>query len=867
MAEKASQPRTFTGRTARHQTRWSVKLADHVSSFVITVGGIGTIAAVCLVFVLLLAVALPMFGSAQIQTPVTAPLRAAGPAPLRMAVDEYRVLGWALYPDGQLRAFRVDTGEVVWQDRLLDGDLTVRDISLANGDGGFVLARSDGKLQLGQIGFEAKFLARESLPEPIQQLSPGELASWDQGVVQVTPQHQHRWQRLMFERGTTLEFGDQPLRRLSHRSTSTGTVVAGVTDSGNVLLGKLRERKNILTGETNWQASVQALPAPAGGTKSADSVLVSGRGDNVFLISSHGQLTRYLVRPGEEPVIAETLDVRSAGADAEVTAVDLAIGGETLLVGDSRGGLRGWFLVRHSDAATPDGNWLLPVHDLPSGSSAVRSLGISQRSRMVAVGYDDGSVRVAHVTTESDVIQLRVSAATPVDQVLLAPKDDGLLALAGDQLWGAPFDPGYPEVTARSLFRPVWYEGYERPEDIWQSSFAGVQSEMKLGLAPLIFGTVKATVYSLLFGVPIALLAAIYTSEFLNPTYRNRIKPLIETMASLPSVVLGFLGGLVIAPIVERFVPATVCSLITLPVCCLLGSFLWQQLPRQLTLRLTPYRLWFVTFALATGLLAAWRLGPLTEDWLFAGDIMLWLDQQRGTGTGAWLFLFLPLSGLLTALLANRYVNPWLMEISADWSRRRFGWVNLLKFLLCVVAAVLLAFAIGGLLTYCGWDPRGSRLGTYVQRNALVVGFVMGFAIIPIIYTISEDSLSTVPRHLRSASLGAGATPLQTAVRIVVPTAMSGLFSAVMIGLGRAVGETMIVLMAAGNTPIMDWNIFNGFRTLSANIAVELPEAVRDSTHYRTLFLAALTLLLLTFVINTLAELVRLRFRRRAVQL
>ena len=88
-----------------------------------------------------------------------------------------------------------------------------------------------------------------------------------------------------------------------------------------------------------------------------------------------------------------------------------------------------------------------------------------------------------------------------------------------------------------------------------------------------------------------------------------------------------------------------------------------------------------------------------------------------------------------------------------------------------------------------------------------------------------------------------------------------------MIGLGRAVGETMIVLMATGNTAIMDWSIFNGFRTLSANIAVELPEAVRDSSHYRVLFLAALTLFLMTFVLNTLAEVVRMRFRKRAFQL
>jgi phosphate transport system permease protein len=143
----------------------------------------------------------------------------------------------------------------------------------------------------------------------------------------------------------------------------------------------------------------------------------------------------------------------------------------------------------------------------------------------------------------------------------------------------------------------------------------------------------------------------------------------------------------------------------------------------------------------------------------------------------------------------------------------------------------------------------------------------MGFAIIPIIYTLADDALTTVPNHLRSGALGCGATPWQTTWTIVIPTAMSGLFSALMIGLGRAVGETMIVLMAGGNTPITDWNIFNGFRTLAANIAVELPEAVRDSTHYRTLFLAAWTLFVMTFFINTLAEVVRLRFRKRAYQL
>ena len=185
-------------------------------------------------------------------------------------------------------------------------------------------------------------------------------------------------------------------------------------------------------------------------------------------------------------------------------------------------------------------------------------------------------------------------------------------------------------------------------------------------------------------------------------------------------------------------------------------------------------------------------------------------------------------------------------------------------FLAGLACAVALAAAAAVLLDALRLDTRGGLFGTYVQRNALVVAIDMSFAIIPLIFTIADDALSSVPEHLRSASLGAGATPWQTAVRVIVPAAASGLFSAVMIGLGRAVGETMIVLMAAGNTPLIGWNVFNGFQTLSAAIATELPEAARGSTHYRVLFLAALALFVLTFVLNTVAEIVRQRFRRRA---
>jgi phosphate transport system permease protein len=168
--------------------------------------------------------------------------------------------------------------------------------------------------------------------------------------------------------------------------------------------------------------------------------------------------------------------------------------------------------------------------------------------------------------------------------------------------------------------------------------------------------------------------------------------------------------------------------------------------------------------------------------------------------------------------------------------------------------------ALGG--SYRTWLQTAFGV-TYDQRNSLVVGFAMGFAVIPIIFTISEDALSSVPKSLTSASLACGASPWQTAWRVVLPTASPGIFSATMVGLGRAIGETMIVLMATGNTPILDWSPFNGMRTLSANIAVEIPEAPLHGSLYRVLFLAAFLLFILTFILNTVAELVRQRLRRR----
>ena len=267
------------------------------------------------------------------------------------------------------------------------------------------------------------------------------------------------------------------------------------------------------------------------------------------------------------------------------------------------------------------------------------------------------------------------------------------------------------------------------------------------------------------------------------PGMRSWVKPGIEIMAALPTVILGFIGGLWLAPIVEDNLSSVLSIFVVLPVGLFLLAIMWSLLPDYLTKRFDGWYGMIVVPLIILSVYAAFTYGPWFEDAFFLGD-------------------------------------------SRAWFR-----------------------------TVLGLD--------YDQRNALIVGLIMGLAVIPTIFSIAEDAVYAVPTHLVRGSLALGATEWQTLVKVVLLTASPGIFSAVMIGMGRAVGETMIVLMATGNTPLMEWNIFERMRTFAANIAVELPESELDSTHYRILFLAALVLFAFTFVLNTVAEVVRQRLRAR----
>ena len=876
-------PPSFTGRSRRRTTRPWVKASDRIARLVITLGGISTIAAVLAVGVFLLAVAAPLF------TGATAALDRVAPLPegrsLAVGVDESGGVAWLLDgagdDHGRIAVVGLADGAV-----LLDrpaSETGLADCTAVRTTTGGMLAAvgfADGSFRTGRIGLDAVYESADGLRPDQLPARVGGAVTIDNAVIVRLPGE--RFSRVSL----VAELGGPPAEPLGGRiidldvvPLTGGPLVAAVDDVGGVRIEKVTTKKNMLTGKLTATPRGTTI-APIEGFRPR-FIRVSALGDQLFLIAADGAARRYLIRNLDAPLMMEAF---TAGAgDAGVTAVERLFGGVSLAVGDAAGRVRILFATRGEadDGAEPaaaDGLRMVVARTFEPRRSAepagIVALAASPRSRLFAASDAAGGVRLLQSTTGMDVLEAPAPRSTAdaapamvAEQLCIASRENRLLAAGMGSLAAWSIDAGYPEVSARTLLSPVWYENYAAESHAWETT--GHEAfESKYGLLPLIFGTLKATLYSMLFATPIAILAAIYASQFMHPRWKSRIKPTIEMMASLPSVVLGFMAGLVFAPLMERALMPLVTGFFVVPVVLLLAAHLWQLLPSGWRARHAGWRLAAVAFgALPAGVMVSRAVAPAAERFLFGGDIGGWLDGHGGSSFGGWVIASLPLAGIAATALVGRGLNPWLRHVSAGWSHRRSAVASLAAFLGGVVVTVALAAAVAMLFDSLRFDTRGGIFGTYVQRNALVVAVGMSFAIIPLIFTIADDALSSVPDHLRSASLGAGATPWQTAVRVIVPSAASGLFSAVMIGLGRAVGETMIVLMAAGNTPIMSWNLFNGFQTLSAAIATELPEAARGSAHYRVLFLAALTLFAVTFVVNSVAEIVRQRFRRRAYEL
>jgi phosphate transport system permease protein len=876
MAERDRQP----GRRER-TTRKTVLLADFTAGSIIRGGGLFVLVAVLGICIFLFAVFLPLFGKAEVGEPVRYKLPRGADGLLFAELNEYRSIGLALYRDGTLSIFDGRTGRAIREEKVLGEGAQAVSFSRSAGGKTVGLGLADGALALGRLEFTSRFLDEETEGGPLP-LEIGASIPLEGGVVERTPIGQLRKSEVLVELNDPVPLGEggSAVILVSYRATGDSEVAAGLSADGKLFFTRITKKQNMLTGKTTVRLKKHEIPHEASASPPSH-LLLNARGDQLFLAWADGQVRRLDLRDPESPILAERLDV-TAG-EARLTDFQFMLGDQSVLAADSDGGCTAWFrLPDGGPDAGADGYRMKAAHVLERQDSAIVSLGISRRDKSFVTGTSGGTVWLRHMTSErvladvsgagptgSGEAEAALPPAMPIVALQITPKADGILAVdSGGTAIVWPISNPHPETTLGTIFGKVWYEGHEEPTYSWQSSSGTDDFEPKLSLVPLIFGTLKATFYALLFAVPVAILAAIYTSEFLSPRVRAAVKPSIEMMASLPSVVLGFLAALVLAPWAENWVLSLLIVFAVVPCAMVFAAYAWLFLPEWLSATLDglpKLAISAVIFALAVA--AALRIGPLIEEAFFLGDFRAWLAAPGlGSPAAFWAGLLFPIS-LAAVYIAHRIRARRRTSAVRASSAFTDALRQLLRGAAILGSAIALSAAAGLLLAAVGLDPRGSLVGTYVQRNTMIVGFVMGFAVIPIIYTITEDALSSVPQHLRGAALGCGATPWQAAVMVILPTAMSGIFSAVMVGLGRAVGETMIVVMAAGNTPILDVNLFNGLRALSATIAVELPEAVKDGTLYRMLFLAAATLFVMTFTVNTAAEIIRMRFRRRAFEL
>ena len=753
-----SLPEHATGQS-RFETAKLTLIIDRLMTVFIKFGGALVITSVLGIFVFIFLQIWPLFAPAKVE-----PLKSIQLPDTKyslLGIDEWGAKPFLVEPDGSILVVDYESGTTKKQPLDLGISASVTAASINKREQKIILGTADGQFVL---------------------VSPNHTSRESEGrqIIEINP---------LAAPAVSIGAPGMPVTDIAYGDSGTSKLVVALQTSGetNLVTASLYKRKRSLMGKSKEEiAGTHDLTPLIPGRP--EKILVPATGDSVVILTESGKVC-YLVLAGTKFELRQIFTPFGDLNDSHINAANFIFGDVSIAFASDSGANRVFSLFY------PEGGkerLYGLTHEFPDlGASPVFLVSTLRNKAFLLGGGKELSLRYS--TTES--IRWQTKVPYPVANAVISGKYQRLAVLdSANKLHFFQIDDPHADSGWKALFGKVWYEGAPGPKWEWQSTGGSDDFEPKYSLVPLIFGTLKGTLYAMVFAVPIALLAALYTSQFLDPRFRSAVKPTMEIMASLPSVVLGFLAAIYIAPLIERQVPSLLLVAAGLPIVAAFSGFFWSHLPIQIRKFIHPGWEWIVFLPLllaSAGIL--WSLGPLFEAVAFV------------------------------------VTDPATGQKTADFR---------------------------------AWWP--AVTGTsYDQRNSLVVGFMMGFAVIPIIFTIAEDALSNVPKPLITASMACGASRWQTALRVVVPTASAGIFSALMIGLGRAVGETMIVVMATGNTPIMEWNIFSGMRTLSANIAVELPEAPHHGTLYRTLFLGAMVLFLLTFAINTVAEVLRQHLREK----
>ena len=730
------------------------KAKNSLAKWIITLGGISVLFTLVLIFMYLLYVIKPIFESANVT--VNAKFTISEPHKVvSNGVDELMEVAYNITENGTINFYQLidspdhQAGTRIYSQSLVtEGEQLVQLVNI--GQDQKLLLDSAGNVQLIAIKFSSNF---------------------DSGTRRIVPSITYP----LGENYLPIDENNAALDKLSFAMDDERAVFVAVTHDQRLIKTNFIAEDDF-SYDPAFEVEYQEI---AHSTDSIDDILVTPDLAMVF-IREGDQVAIYSLDDDTElkaTIIPQLAQNKSR--PNHITSMALLSGGSSILLGDDNGEVSQWFEV-----ATEQGRAFKEIRRFHvSDNEPVTAIYTEQFRKSFYTETSSGEIGMFYTTSEADLWRGKLHDGK-AQAFAIAPRADGLVIFSANELAIFSVENEHPEVTWQALWQEVWYEGYPEPEYIWQSTSGTDDFEAKFSLVPISFGTIKAATYAMIFAVPIALTAAIYTAYFMTPAMRRKVKPTIELMEALPTVILGFLAGLWLAPIIEIYLPAIFLLLIFIPLSVFITAFAWHNLPREYKIKIPETWAPIILIpAVVLAAYAAFSLSAVLELYLFGGDVRQFITNDLG--------------------------------ISFD------------------------------------------------QRNALVVGIAMGFAVIPTIFSMAEDAIFSVPKHLTSGSLALGATQWQTLIKVVLLTASPGIFSAVMMGLGRAVGETMIVLMATGNTPILDWSIFQGMRTLAANIAVEMPESEVGSSHYRILFLAAFVLFLFTFVFNTFAEFIRQRLREK----
>lgn len=723
------------------------RIKDKLAKYGVTTGGALVLVALLLIFFYLLYVVKPIFNGATMEPTASFTLPVTDKTAW-LGVEEQNEIGYRFSDKGLVNFFAVQGDDKVGQSlghAQITGDITTV-TSPAPGQKLIAYGFADGKALVVQPAFKVSY------PDDVRVIEPSLQYPFGEEPVVIDPQ-------------------GKALTRMVFEATKDKMATAAVTEDGRGVMAVVSGEENFLSGEVEWSSQNYSIPSLP---RNVDQMLLTPN-LRILFVRAGNRLSVYDIHNLSEISLRNVLEINAPNAN--VTRVELLAGASSLLVGNDNGVISQWFEV-----AKDGKRQLTQIRDF-KGDGSVDLLTPEHFRKGFVSASKGGTISFFHATGESKLLTETVEGGE-LSALAISPRHNALLMQQGNTFKLFAVENEHPEVTWSALWQEVWYEGYPEPMYVWQSTSGSNDFEAKLSLVPLSFGTLKAAFYALLFAVPLGVAGAIYTAYFMSAGMRKFVKPTIEIMEALPTVILGFLAGLWLAPIVEDYLPGIFMMLVMLPIGMLLAALSWHLLPAKFK-QCVPegsQAVLLIPVVLLVGWLSL-ALSPVVENVFFGGDTRIWLTHEMG--------------------------------IKFD------------------------------------------------QRNSLVVGIAMGFAVIPTIFSIAEDAVFSVPKHLTQGSLALGATTWQTLSRVVILTASPGIFSAVMMGLGRAVGETMIVLMATGNTPIMDFSMFQGLRTLAANIAVEMPESEVGSSHYRVLFLAAFVLFVFTFFFNTLAEFVRQRLREK----